>query len=154
MTKAITESFKLALAQLNPVVGDIAGNVAKARAARAEAAAKGADLVVFTELYLTGYPLEDLVLKPAIQLAAKDACEELARDTSDGGPALLMGLPWAEGPFVYNAVALLDRGRIEAVRFKYNLPNYGVFDEKRVFAAGPLPAPIEFRGLQLGVPVC
>jgi NAD+ synthase len=154
MTAAITDSFKLALAQLNPVVGDIAGNVAKARAARAEAAAKGADLVAFTELYLTGYPLEDLVLKPALQQAARAACEELARDTADGGPAILMGLPWAEGPFVYNAVALLDRGRIDSVRFKYNLPNYGVFDEKRVFAPGQLPAPIEFRGVQLGVPVC
>jgi predicted amidohydrolase len=130
MTAAITDSFKLALAQLNPVVGDIAGNVAKARAARAEAAAKGADLVAFTELYLTGYPLEDLVLKPALQQAARAACEELARDTADGGPAILMGLPWAEGAFVYNAVALLDRGRIDSVRFKYNLPNYGVFDEK------------------------
>ena len=154
MVKAITDSFKLALAQLNPVVGDLAGNVAKARAARAEAAAKGADLIAFTELYLTGYPLEDLVLKPALQQAAKAACEELARDTADGGPAILMGLPWAEGPFVYNAVALLDHGRIDAVRFKFNLPNYGVFDEKRVFAPGQLPAPIEFRGVQLGVPIC
>lgn len=151
---SITDSFKLALAQLNPVVGDIAGNVAKARAVRAEAAAKGADLVVFTELYLTGYPLEDLVLKPALQEAARQACEDLAGDTSDGGPAMLMGLPWAEGPFVYNAVALLDEGRIEAVRFKYNLPNYGVFDEKRVFAPGPIPSPIAFRGTSLGVPVC
>ena len=154
MTKAITESFKLALAQINPVVGDLDGNVRKARAARAEAAAKGADLIAFTELYLTGYPLEDLVLKPALQQAARAACEELARDTNDGGPGVLVGLPWAEGPFVYNAVALLDRGRIEAVRFKYNLPNYGVFDEKRVFAPGQLPSPVEFRGVQLGVPVC
>ncbi|MGB6967927.1 MAG: NAD+ synthase [Methyloceanibacter sp.] len=154
MPKQIKDSFKLALAQLNPVVGDLDGNVRKAREARASAAAKGADLIAFTELYLTGYPLEDLVLKPALQQAARVACEELARDTDDGGPAVLMGLPWAEGPFVYNAMALLDRGRIETVRFKYNLPNYGVFDEKRVFAAGPLPPPIEVRGLLLGVPIC
>src|SRR3990170_7511468 len=100
MAYAITDSFKLALAQLNPVVGDIDGNLTKARAARAEAAAKGADLIVFTELYLTGYPIEDLVLKPAFQQAARDACEALAGDTSDGGPAVLIGLPWAEGPFV------------------------------------------------------
>ena len=78
----------------------------------------------------------------------------MPRDTSDGGPAVLVGLPWAEGPFVYNAVAYLDHGRIESVRLKYNLPNYGVFDEKRVFAPGPLPAPIEVRGVLLGVPVC
>ena len=148
------DSFKLALAQLNPVVGDIDGNLKKARVARAEAAAKGADLIAFTELYLTGYPIEDLVLKPAFQQAAREACEAFAHDTSDGGPAVLIGLPWAEGPFVHNAVAYLDQGRIEAVRLKYNLPNYGVFDEKRVFAPGPLPEPIEVRGVSLGVPVC
>ncbi len=154
MTRNIKDKFKLALAQLNPVAGDIEGNVAKAREARAGAARGGADLIVFTELYLTGYPIEDLVLKPALQKAAREACEALARDTADGGPAMLVGLPWGEAPFVYNAVALLDRGRIEAVRYKYNLPNYGVFDEKRVFAPGPLPQPIEFRGVKLGVPVC
>jgi NAD+ synthase len=154
MAKAIKDSFKLALAQLNPVAGDIEGNVKKAREARARAGEAGADLIAFTELYLTGYPIEDLVLKPALQQAAQAALESLARDTKDGGPAMLMGLPFADGLFVYNAQALLDRGRIEALRFKNNLPNYGVFDEKRVFAPGPLPAPINFRGIKLGVPVC
>jgi NAD+ synthase len=150
----IEDSFKLALAQLNAVVGDIEGNVKKARGARTEAAKAGAGLVVFTELYLTGYPIDDLVLKPALQRAAREACEALARDTEDGGPAILIGLPWGEAPFVYNAVALLDGGRIEAVRYKYNLPNYGVFDEKRVFAVGTLPQPIAFRGVKIGVPIC
>ena len=154
MTKVIKDTFKLALAQLNPIAGDIEGNIEKAREARARAARHGANLVAFTELYLTGYPIEDLVLKPALQKAAREACEMLAHNTDDGGPAMLMGLPWGEGPFVYNAVALLDRGRIEAVRYKFNLPNYGVFDEKRVFAPGPLPRPIDFRGVKLGVPVC
>jgi NAD+ synthase len=154
MTKAIKDRFKLALAQLNPVLGDIDGNLKAARAARARAGEEGADLVAFTELFLTGYPPEDLVLKPALQKAAREACEALARETKDGGPAMLMGLPWSEGAAVYNAMALLEGGRIEAVRYKYNLPNYGVFDEKRVFAAGPLPQPIAFRGLALGVPVC
>jgi NAD+ synthase len=154
MAEATANSFKLALAQLNPVVGDIEGNLEKARAARASAADAGADLIAFTELYLTGYPLEDLVLKPALQRAAREACEALAKDTADGGPAILMGLPWGAPRFVYNAVALLDGGRIAAVRHKNNLPNYGVFDEKRVFAAGPIPAPIEFRGVRLGVPIC
>ena len=154
MAHQIKDSFRLALAQLNPVVGDLAGNVSRAREARARAAAAGADLIAFTELYLTGYPLEDLVLKPALQKAAREAAEELARDTGDGGPAILVGLPWGDAPFVYNAVALLDRGRIEAVRTKNNLPNYGVFDEKRVFAAGPMPEPIDWRGVKLGVPVC
>ena len=94
------------------------------------------------------------MLKPALQKAARAACEELASDTGDGGPAILIGLPWGEGPFVYNAIALLDRGRIETIRYKNNLPNYGVFDEKRVFAPGPMPEPIDFRGLKLGVPIC
>ena len=154
MAHQIKDSFKLALAQLNPVVGDLEGNLKKARQARAQAAASGADLIAFTELYLTGYPIEDLVLKPALQRAARAACEELAHDTGDGGPAILIGLPWGDGPFVYNAVALLDRGRIESVRYKNNLPNYGVFDEKRVFAPGPSPEPIDFRGVKLGVPIC
>jgi NAD+ synthase len=154
MAHQIKDSFKLALAQLNPVVGDLEGNLKKARQARAQAAASGADLIAFTELYLTGYPIEDLVLKPALQKAARAACEELAYDTGDGGPAILIGLPWGDGPFVYNAVALLDRGRIESVRYKNNLPNYGVFDEKRVFAPGPSPEPIDFRGVKLGVPIC
>jgi NAD+ synthase len=154
MTRSIKDSFKLALAQLNPVVGDIEGNLERARAAREAMGEAGADLIAFTELYLTGYPLEDLVLKPALQRAAREACEALAQDTADGGPAILMGLPWGEPPFVYNAVALLAGGRVEAVRYKNNLPNYGVFDEKRVFAAGPMPAPIHFRGVCLGVPVC
>ena len=154
MTQAIKDKFTLALAQLNAVVGDIDGNLKQAREARTRAAKAGADLVAFSELSLTGYPIEDLVLKPALQKAAREACEALARDTEDGGPAMLVGLPWGEPPFVYNAVALLDRGRIEAVRYKYNLPNYGVFDEKRVFAPGPLPQPIEFRGVKIGVPIC
>jgi len=154
MAQAIKDKFKLALAQLNPVVGDIEGNLNRAREARVRAADAGADLIAFTELYLTGYPIEDLVLKPALQKAAQEALEALGRETKDGGPAVLMGLPFADGAFVYNAQALLHRGRIEALRFKNNLPNYGVFDEKRVFAPGPLPAPIDFRGLRIGVPVC
>jgi NAD+ synthase len=154
MAGPIKDSFKLALAQLNAVVGDLEGNLRKAREARARAAEASADLIAFSELYLTGYPIEDLVLKPALQKAAREAAEELARDTADGGPAILVGLPWGDGPFVYNAVALLDAGRIETVRYKNNLPNYGVFDEKRVFAPGPTPEPIDFRGIKIGVPVC
>ena len=123
MTGDTKDRLKLALAQLNPVVGDIEGNLEKAREARAALSKTGADLIVFTELFLTGYPLEDLVLKPALQHAAREACEALARDTADGGPALLMGLPWGEGGLVYNAMAFLHGGRIETVRYKNNLPN-------------------------------
>ncbi|HEX2553254.1 MAG TPA: NAD+ synthase [Microvirga sp.] len=147
-------SLTIALAQLNPVVGDVAGNEAKARAARAEAARLGADLVMLTELFLAGYSPEDLVLKPAFQDACRQAVERLARDTADGGPGMLVGTPWVEDGLLYNAYALLDGGTIAAIRFKVDLPNYGVFDEKRVFARGPLPGPVSFRGIRLGLPIC
>src|SRR5580704_1335553 len=144
----------IALAQIASVVGDIAGNLGRLRKARAEAAGFGADLVLAPELYLSGYPPEDLVLKPASQEACRTACETLARETADGGPAVLVGLPWVENGSLYNAVALLNGGRIDAVRFKVDLPNYGVFDEKRVFRPGPAPGPLSFRGVRLGVPIC
>jgi len=149
-----TNSLAIALAQLNPVLGDVSGNAGKVRTARARAASQGADLVVFSELFLSGYPPEDLVLKPAFQDACRAALDNLARETDDGGPAMLVGLPWREDGKVYNAVALLDGGRIAAVRFKVDLPNYGPFDEKRVFASGPMPGPIVVRGVRIGVPIC
>ena len=147
----MTDRLIIALAQLNPTVGAVAANLAKARDARA--AAKDADLIVYPELFLAGYPPEDLVLRPSFVAACKAAAEDLARDTVSG-PAVLIGLPWAEGGKLYNAVALLADGRIDALRFKFDLPNYGVFDEKRVFAAGPAPGPIAFKGVRLGVPIC
>jgi NAD+ synthase len=149
-----TDRLAIAVAQLDPTVGDIPGNAAKARAARAAAARAGADLVALPELFLSGYPPEDLVLKPALQAACRGMIEELARETADGGPAMLIGTPWVEDGKLYNAYCLLDRGSIAARRFKVDLPNYGVFDEKRVFAAGPMPGPLNFRGVRLGVPIC
>jgi NAD+ synthase len=145
-------SLSIALAQLNPIVGDVAGNAAKVRATRA--AAPDADLILYPELFIAGYPPEDLVLKPAFQAACREAVEQLARETADGGPALIVGTPWVENGLLYNAVALLTGGRIAALRFKVDLPNYGVFDEKRVFAPGPLPGPVNFRGVRIGIPIC
>jgi NAD+ synthase len=150
----MTESLTIALAQLNLTVGDIEGNIGAIRKARTQAAAGGADLVVYSELIVTGYPPEDLVLKPVFQEATRRAVEDLAKDTADGGPAMLLGAPWREGAKLYNAALLLEGGAIAATRSKYDLPNYGVFDEKRVFAPGPLPGPIPFRGVRLGVMVC
>jgi NAD+ synthase len=146
--------FTITLAQLNPMVGDVAGNAAKARAARAQGQAAGADLVVLPELFIAGYPPEDLVLKPAFQSECRAAIEGLARDTADGGPAMLVGSPWVEDGKLYNACALLDGGRVAAIRFKANLPNYGVFDEKRLFARGPAAGPVTVRGIRVGVPIC
>ncbi|MEE1611157.1 NAD+ synthase [Microvirga sp. CF3016] len=146
-------TLKIALAQLNPIVGDVAGNEQKARQARAEAARLGADLVMFTEQFLAAYPAEDLVLKPAFQDVCRAALERLARETADGGPGMLIGLPWREGDALYNAYALLDNGAI-TLRYKVDLPNYDVFDEKRNFDPGPLPGPVNFRGIRIGVPVC
>jgi NAD+ synthase len=149
----MTASLKIAFAQLNPTVGDVAGNLAKARKARAHAAAQGADIILFSELFLVGYPPEDLVLKPALQADARAATEALAKETTSG-PATLIGTPWLENDKLYNAFACLDGGAVKAVRYKVDLPNYGVFDEKRVFTPGPMPGPIDIRGVRIGVPIC
>jgi NAD+ synthase len=154
MNERPADRLAIAVAQLNPIVGDVSGNLERARKARAQAARDGADIVAFSELFIAGYPPEDLVLKPAFQAACHAAVETLARETGDGGPALLIGTPWVEDGKLYNAYALLAGGRMEAIRFKVNLPNYGVFDEKRVFASGPVPGPVSVRGVRLGLPVC
>jgi NAD+ synthase len=146
-------TLSIALAQLNPTVGDVAGNLARVRRARDRGAELGADLVVLSELVLVGYPPEDLVLRPALVEAAASALRELERDSAPGGPALVVTLPWRENGCLHNAVALVADGRSE-LRFKHELPNYGVFDEKRVFNSGPLPTPITFRGVRLGLPIC
>jgi len=104
----MTDRLVIAIAQLNPVVGDIAGNVARVRAARAEAARGGADLVIFSELVLSGYPPEDLVLKAAFQQRLHEAVHDLRRDTEDGGPALFVGTPWREDDKLHNAILALD----------------------------------------------
>ena len=135
----------LALAQMNPTVGDLDGNVALIRRARARAAARGADLVVFPELMLVGYPPEDLALKSALADDARRAVDRLAGETGDGGPGMIVGTPWRERDGrLFNTVVLLHRGRLAGRVAKHVLPNYGVFDEKRVFETGAVPGPLAF----------
>jgi NAD+ synthase len=150
----MTKALKLALAQLNPHVGEVRKNLDIVRRARAEGARLGADLVVTPELSISGYPPEDLVRKPAFVAACADAIGELAAETADGGPGIIVGAPWADAGKLYNAAFVLEGGRVLARRFKHELPNYGVFDEKRVFDAGPAPGPVPFRGFRLGLMIC
>jgi NAD+ synthase len=148
----MNDQLVIGVAQLNPTVGDVRGNLARVREARAQCGA--CDLLVCSELVLVGYPPEDLVMRPAVVDATRRAVEELAADTRTGS-AILVTTPWRDDDGrVYNAAALLDGGRICAVRYKHELPNYGVFDEKRVFTAGPLPDVVDFRGTRLGIPIC
>ncbi|MCY4039488.1 MAG: NAD+ synthase [Hyphomicrobiales bacterium] len=150
----MNDNLSIALAQLNPTVGDVEGNLALALRAREIAAAQGADAVLFSELFLCGYPPEDLLLSAGFQDSVMSAARRLAEHTAEQGPALLIGLCWREGVHLYNAVALMDEGDIQALRYKVHLPNYGVFDEARLFTPGPLPGPVSLRGVPVGVPVC
>jgi NAD+ synthase len=144
---------------MNPIVGDPVGNAALVRQARRKAAEIGADLVVASELVLAGYPPEDLVLKPSFVAAVRNQINTLAGETADGGPALIVGAPWQDddakgGEKPYNAALFLDEGKIAAVCAKRELPNYGVFDEVRVFQPGTAATSIPFRGAVLGLCVC
>jgi NAD+ synthase len=150
----MTDRLRIALAQMNPHEGELRANAAKIRALRAEAAAAGADLLVTPEFSIAGYPPEDLVLKPAFRALCEAEIEALAAETADGGPGVILGGPWKEGDKLYNAAFLLDGGKILARRAKHELPNYGVFDDKRVFDAGPAPGPVVFRGVRIGLMIC
>ncbi len=150
----MSDTLRIAIAQINLHVGDLRHNLAAIRRARAEAARRGAELVVTPEFSIGGYPPEDLVRKPAFVAACEQAINDLAADTADGGPGIIVGGPWADATRLYNAAFVLDGGRVVARRAKHELPNYGVFDEKRVFDAGPAPGPVAYRGFRLGLMVC
>lgn len=151
----MTQAINIYLAQLDPTVGAIKENAALIATAHARAHAAGADLMVTPELSVIGYPPEDLVMKPFFQREAEKAVHDLAKLTAGDKPAMLVGSCWVMHDELYNVVLLLDGGEIKDIIIKYQLPNYGVFDEKRVFKAARAPQdPIEFRGLKLGVMVC
>lgn len=150
----MTHAFTLALAQMNPTVGDLAGNAMKMQELARQAAAQGADLVLFPEMCLTGYPPEDLVLIPAFCERAMDAARGLAAAVKDLSCDLIFGSVWAHGGAIYNASLLASGGALSVIREKHDLPNYGVFDEKRVFSKGAAPTPFIWRGVKLGVLIC
>ena len=148
----MTDRLTIALAQMNQRVGDLESNAKAMLDLRRKAA--GADLVLYPELQLTGYPPEDLVLKPEFVRRTMEAAERLVDATSEAGPAVLFGTILAEDGANYNAMVLANEGKILGRTLKHELPNYGTFDEKRTFTAGPLPSPLEFKGVKLGVPIC
>lgn len=148
------QKLHIVSAQLNPIVGDVSGNLAKAKASLHQALSLGADILVFTELFLIGYPPEDLVLKPAAVKDCQAAVAELAVETAGTRLTVIIGTPWRDANGLYNALAILSEGRVAELRFKHELPNYAVFDEKRVFNSGPLPAPVSIAGIKVGIPIC
>ena len=149
----MTDTFKMMLAQLNPVVGDIAGNVAKAKAAWEAGRVAGADMVALTEMFVTGYQTQDLILKPAFVAAAVAAVERLAAECAEG-PALGVGGPVLQGGRLYNGYYVLEGGRVHARVLKHHLPNDAVFDEKRVFASADVHGPYVVKGVRIGTPIC
>jgi NAD+ synthase len=148
----MTDTLSIAFVQLAQIVGDVRGNADTMLAKRTEAGA--VDLVVFPEMQLIGYPAEDVIAKPALAVRADAELARMAAATADGGPAILMGTLHREGEKLYNSVVLLEAGKVAAMRHKHELPNYGTFDEKRHFSSGPLPDPIVFKGVTMGIPIC
>jgi NAD+ synthase len=148
----MTDRLKIAFAQMNQRVGDLEGNAAAMLEMRRRAA--GADLLLCPELQLVGYPPEDLLLKPECVRRVHECTDELVAATVEPGPAILIGTIIHEDGQTFNAMILADGGQVLARTLKRELPNYGTFDEKRIFTPGPMPEPIEFKGVKIGVPIC
>ncbi len=148
----MTNALTIALVQFSQRVGDVAANADAMLKHRADAG--DVDLIMFPEMQLIGYPAEDMIAKPALAAQANAGLARMAQATADGGPAILMGTLHREGDKLYNAVVLLDSGKVAEMRYKHELPNYGTFDEKRHFASGPLPDIITFKGVRIGIPIC
>ena len=154
MAGHMTQPVRIALAQLNSHLGNVEVNIDRLAKARETAAAQGADMIVTPEMYLSGYPCDDLVLRDDFMAAVAAGLDRLTALTADGGPAIVVGAPFADAGHIYNAVFVLENGRQLARCDKVNLPNYGVFDDKRNFTAGAMPGPVMLRGLKIGFPIC
>ena len=149
----MSETFRATLAQLNPTVGDIAGNIAKTREAWEAARAAGSDLLVMPELFATGYQPQDLIRRRAFIAEAGEAVTALAVDCAEG-PAIGIGAPWLEDGQLYNAYWILESGAVKARVYKHNLPNTEVFDEVRLYTPGPLQGPVTVGPMRIGFPIC
>ena len=145
--------LKIALAQLNPIVGDVKGNIKKLIKVRSTLN-KDVDIIVAPELYVTGYPIDDLVLRDDFLELVKNEIEQLAELTKDNNAAIIIGAPRKEKESIKNSVFILDHGKIITYRDKYNLPNSGVFDEQRIFSPGALSGPVKVRDVLIGLPIC
>lgn len=150
----MTDRLRIALAQLNPKVGDLVGNLALARAALADAIAAKADILMLSELFLTGYFPDDLLFKPKFVADAMQAARDLAADTAGTGVVLILPTVWLEKTGLHNAVIVAENGEIIATRFKRELPNSDVFYERRYFVPGPLTEPVLIKGVPIGIPIC
>ena len=147
-------TLSILAAQLNPVVGDIEGNLELARSALANGKERGADLIVLSEMFILAYPAEDLVLKPSAVELSMAAVKALAAETK-AAPSVLIGTPWVEDGKLYNSVCLLSGGEIAGRYDKRELPNYGVFDEKRLFDPGEGAMPLfSVNDVTFGVAIC
>ena len=149
----MADRFRITLGQLNPTVGDLDGNADLARQTWEKGKAEDADLVALPEMFITGYNAQDLVLKPAFHAAAQAKIEGLAQECAQG-PALAIGGPFAEDGKLYNAYFICRGGRVVSRVLKHNLPNETVFDEVRVFDAGPLGGPYSVGNSRVGSPIC
>ncbi len=149
----MSDRFRITLAQLNPTVGDIEGNAAKARAAWQQGREAGADMVALPEMFITGYNTQDLVMKPIFHQTAIAAIEQLAKDCAEG-PALAVGGPWIEGAGLFNAYHICRAGRVVSRVLKHDLPNETVFDEVRIYDSGPLGGPYSVGNTRVGSPIC
>jgi NAD+ synthase len=155
----MTDVLKIASAQLNATLGDLAGNMAKAQSSYERAAKDGADILILPETFVIGYPAEDLLLKPSAVEDCMVQARDIAKQTKDG-PAVVFSTPWhgdghkGDAGKLYSAVLFMQDGEITDINFKYKLPNYGVFDEVRIYQPGPLPDPVDYKGVKIGLPIC
>ena len=146
-------NLKIALAQLNPIVGDVKGNIIKLIDIRNNLKNE-VDIIVVPELYVTGYPIDDLVLRNDFLELVENEINSLAKMTNDGKAAIILGAPRKEKNSIRNSVFVLDDGKIISFRDKHNLPNSGVFDEQRIFSPGALSGPVKIRNVLIGLPIC